>query len=566
VTPVSHPQPSVSGGRMSWAQALAGPLAGATCLWQDLDGVHRAAPPMSAPHTSTVWGWTASGGMVRLRLDGDIAYVATCAAAVTGRRGLKPWSAGDHRVDAIRPPKALDQLESLEEVVVDDVTDGAGPITFIRLGSPGERSPQSNRTNSLCPEARVRGWMAWASRGVGAIAAAPAWLIGVTLTMAVACLGAALGVIPDLAADGHLWPPAGARWPSLTIYGVAGLCTLAVGGLMWRTRNVLMRRRGTAYIIEELDARWTPEEKQSFLADVKRRFASRLDVPPVKEFDPDWDWSRDDRAHRWDERVGDLVRAFWTIRFADDRTTSNAPFVWAHWPVALAFGARAVSGRRGMELKVWQRPSFGRVGTRREVDWRAGPHTFDPTRSLEALSDVAPEVSVTEIARPARIRWESQSAYPIATSRTVEIVVLRMNREPWGPLDLPAACDENERRAVELTVRDSAGLGMPDSLEVTLREWRCLTADGVLPWQAYPALVRAAAARLTSIPMDAGVTTLVGVVAPQEITLGLGIHAGGVASGAWPAHVWPLVHRSGTTFIVPKLDLGWSSLNPSKEV
>ena len=40
---------------------MAGPLARATCLWQDLDGLHVSGPPAEAPPTSIVWGWRADG-------------------------------------------------------------------------------------------------------------------------------------------------------------------------------------------------------------------------------------------------------------------------------------------------------------------------------------------------------------------------------------------------------------------------------------------------------------------------------------------------------------------------
>lgn len=118
---------------MSWRDAVAGPLSGATCLWQDLDGVHRAAAPANAPHTSIVWAWTGSGRMIRLRLDGQTAYVASCDAAATGHP-IIPWSPQDGRVHAIRPPEAVAYLEPMRAIVVDDVGEGAGPITFLHPG------------------------------------------------------------------------------------------------------------------------------------------------------------------------------------------------------------------------------------------------------------------------------------------------------------------------------------------------------------------------------------------------------------------------------------------------
>ena len=43
-------------GRMTWAEAVAGPLAGATCLWQDLDGLQVQPAPPAVPYTSRLVG------------------------------------------------------------------------------------------------------------------------------------------------------------------------------------------------------------------------------------------------------------------------------------------------------------------------------------------------------------------------------------------------------------------------------------------------------------------------------------------------------------------------------
>lgn len=124
-------------GRMSWADAVAGPLAGATCLWQDLDGLHVASAPDEPPRTSILWGWREDALLVRLRLDGDVAYVAVhqpdghAVATV-------PWNVrpdGDGRVAASRGPSAAlgGAGAGYEQIVVDGAEDGTGPVTFIRL-------------------------------------------------------------------------------------------------------------------------------------------------------------------------------------------------------------------------------------------------------------------------------------------------------------------------------------------------------------------------------------------------------------------------------------------------
>jgi hypothetical protein len=127
-------------GRMSWADALAGPLAGATCLWQDLDGLHVESAPASPPPTSLLWGWHGDTHLVRVRLDGDIAFVAVHTVAAGGPAdgvaGVLPWAPGDHRIAAHhgRGPSAdAGGLgAAYEQIVVDGIADGVGPITFVR--------------------------------------------------------------------------------------------------------------------------------------------------------------------------------------------------------------------------------------------------------------------------------------------------------------------------------------------------------------------------------------------------------------------------------------------------
>jgi hypothetical protein len=147
---------------MSWAQAVTGPLAGATCLWQDLDGLHVEPAPAEPPPASLVWGWHGPGLLVRLRLDGDTAYVAvhdpSARPAGPGvaegngpsrksreepgsSRPTLPWSAGDHRIAASRgrgpSAEAGGPGAAYEQIVVDGIAEGVGPITFVRpVSSP----------------------------------------------------------------------------------------------------------------------------------------------------------------------------------------------------------------------------------------------------------------------------------------------------------------------------------------------------------------------------------------------------------------------------------------------
>jgi hypothetical protein len=116
---------------MNWADAIAGPLHGATCLWQDLDGLHQSAAPPQAPPTSILWAWT-STDLIRVRLDGDTAYIATQPSA--SGHPTEPWTSAPGRVAAaINHPQSGPLLNATwEQLVIHDVPHGTGPITFIR--------------------------------------------------------------------------------------------------------------------------------------------------------------------------------------------------------------------------------------------------------------------------------------------------------------------------------------------------------------------------------------------------------------------------------------------------
>jgi hypothetical protein len=128
---VSTPRAS---GRMSWTEAVAGPLAGTACLRQDLDGPHVFEAPETPPPASILWAWRAGSWLIRARLDGDTALVAVRDGA--GLVRTVPWGADDGRVAASRdraPSAGLGGVcTPYEQVVVDGADDGAAPIPFLR--------------------------------------------------------------------------------------------------------------------------------------------------------------------------------------------------------------------------------------------------------------------------------------------------------------------------------------------------------------------------------------------------------------------------------------------------
>jgi hypothetical protein len=137
----------LSGGQMTWTEAVSGPFAGCTCLWQDLDGLHVEVPPLDAPPTSIIWGWRGSSFLVRGRLDRDTAYVAVAddVTALDPDIGpvltahTVPWALDDGRMaaavgaaDAGRGPgrERWGVGARYEQIIVGGIE--TGPITFVR--------------------------------------------------------------------------------------------------------------------------------------------------------------------------------------------------------------------------------------------------------------------------------------------------------------------------------------------------------------------------------------------------------------------------------------------------
>lgn len=119
---------------MNWADAFSGPLDGCMCLWQDLDGLHVEPAPADPPPTTILWGWRGESALVRVRLDGDTAYVGVHDPATSPLTGVVPWSPSDGRVAASagRGPSMEDGGVGAryEQAIVGGLD--SGPVTFIR--------------------------------------------------------------------------------------------------------------------------------------------------------------------------------------------------------------------------------------------------------------------------------------------------------------------------------------------------------------------------------------------------------------------------------------------------
>ncbi len=376
---------------------------------------------------------------------------------------------------------------------------------------------------------------------------APEWLIAVAFTVGVALLGAALGIVPDLVEAG--WSASPRRSTILSWFGVGAVVVLAVGVLLWWQRNRVLRRRGTAYLVKETGPDWTFEDNQAFLAAVQARFAAVMHVPGPTDLGDLWTWPLDERADQWDQRLDQLVRYFWANHFNDHKDTPNALYIWAPWSVSMAFATRSMTGRRGVDFTVRQRPSYGRSGSIGAAPFSDEGHTFrrPPGRPYPLLSTGA----ISHHEHHVTLRIQPAAPGP-ASPAQILILLLRMSKNSFGPV--PASDGQGPDDRYVLDVRDAAGLGLSEAATATIHEWRYLPTSGAtVAWSDYPTLVADAAGWIcqeASAHPDA--TVLLGAVGPQEFATGLGIHA--TQRPDWPAALWPLVY--GGTFTVPKLNLG----------
>ncbi|GAA1033672.1 hypothetical protein GCM10009557_36160 [Virgisporangium ochraceum] len=386
------------------------------------------------------------------------------------------------------------------------------------------------------PDARTRVWW-WLIALPGRLVTRE-WIIAVAFTIGMASLSVAFGVVPDLAAEGWAGNP---RLPWLVGFTVVAMVFLVAGAGMWWLRNTLLHRRGTAYIVEETAPGWDPEDKRAFTAAIRSQFAAVREVPGPARLRGDWEWAFDHRAALWGERLTDLVHSFRVVYINDDPTTPNALYMWAPWPVALAFGLRTHNRNRSLNLQVRARPSFGRRGTVRAVAFTDPGHTFgDPGGTQQP-----PAGTITVREYPVRLRVEPAGAGP-----PVVVLLLRTSDLPFGPLP-----SEPHGGTPTLSVTDGATLNLPGDALATVHEWVYQPVGQTIDWVEFPAVVASAAAWIRDrADVADGSSLLLGALLPQEVAVGIGIVAARTPN--WPAHLWPMMHDPARGLVVVRLDLG----------
>lgn len=135
-------------GRLPWQQVHP-KLAGCTCTWADLDGLHEEPAenlsPIDAPITTHLWAWNHQQ-LWRIRIDGTDTITASLDLVTTPDSGPQPhaelvevterqaptWPDNEYRV-------AVDAHWRGRTVTLYEVT-RLMPLTFARLvPRPGER-------------------------------------------------------------------------------------------------------------------------------------------------------------------------------------------------------------------------------------------------------------------------------------------------------------------------------------------------------------------------------------------------------------------------------------------
>lgn len=420
------------------------------------------------------------------------------------------------------------------------------------------------------------------------------WLISALFAAATLFVGAAAGALPgalDEARGSHgswstwsMWLTAGFR--------AAGTALLAIAVWRWSRGGKIRRLRGTAYIVYEEAERWRPEDKQIVLAEIGAGFDKVLEILGPRELGFDWYWrAAGHTAPQWDRRVEELVSSFRAVHHTDDHGTPNAVFVWAPWPVAMAFGARASARGRNVPLNVRQRPS--NAGTRgRQPRLTDVAHDFLGTRNEPSLQVVAPSLvaahlpgAVTVTVRPlgapdrdhgGHVRGGSHRATVRDNPYSLLLLVVRITHGPVGPIDI----ELGRTGAFELEVAESLAVHSlpPGPQPIPVAEWRLEAQDagpgrapGELPWAAFPSAIAEIAGWVAGqAAAHQAKVVLLATRMPQELGVGLGIQlrqrSWDLAAGhRWPERMYPAIYAGDSRrLIVPDLRLGADSV-PSQQ-
>lgn len=414
------------------------------------------------------------------------------------------------------------------------------------------------------------------------------WVTAVLFATATALLSGFLALVPGAIdnALAHGWAGHGQAVTSWSGIGclLAGAAALGAGAWRWRTRAFILAERGTAYVIDEIAGQWQHEEKESVLADIRAGFARTLLVPGPGALGASWRWQADSGgAAHWDERVDELVQAFWAVHHNDDQVTRNAVFTWAPWPVAVAFAARATARRRGLVLNVRQRPSYG-AGPRQELRLTDPAHDFLRDRTQARLEDVSASHQVTLLherlmlaIRPFGMKNMARPPDPPAPGPVARgagqgqaepapplLLLVRVTGGAIGPIGMNLAATPPVTMHASANLLRTRAVLAAGTHQVDVAEWRLtstVTPVPPLPWAAFPAV----AGQIMDWIIDTARehphrVVLLAARMPQELAVGLGIQLA-LRARAWPRQVYPVYWVGPDVgLVVPRLRLGRDSV------
>ncbi len=333
----------------------------------------------------------------------------------------------------------------------------------------------------------------------------------------------------------------------------------------------LLTCRGTAYVVDSPAQDWHPELKDAFLQGARSEFADVVNVPGPTGLTT-WGWPRDNRAKQWSAAVDDLVLSSRTIWANDDPATPNSVVCWAWWAVAMAWASRLSVADRGLKLSIRQRPSRGGEGRIDVPDWAQTDHTFATVTSIGlALGTVcspraavlhlhdAPSPIATESVDPAAPVDSARMAIAAGAPVPVRVLLVRMTHQEWSDL---TPTDDSGPVEVHLDNRSGQPWAAGES-RVEFHEWRCLRPPGAMhAWQTYPQLVHEITEWIADTADPHGLNFL-GMLVPQEVGLGIGIHVARRSPSQWPTQLWPIIPPTikHPTLLVPGLSLDWTSMH-----
>lgn len=476
------------------------------------------------------------------------------------------------RLTALSAPDREDLLFPFDEVRNDEHTVvGARALGWLEpLGRPFECPVMlsSDSEKSRWWNRRPPFWCAFTSR----LARSDSWL-GLVFTLANVFLSASLGLVLGLTQ--HDSPVSWVVRLGAGM-GLVGALLLVLGFEGWKRRGQLRHEAGTAYVVDEQAETWTQEAKSNFGAKLREEFLTTLTVPGPGRMDLSWRWSLNALdAPRWGSHVDRLVHAFWSVHLNDREDTHNCVFVWAWWPVALSFGSRATFGRRGLSLRVGRRPSFGRQGHIYGTGSPAIGHLFswpehsEPPEHSNAAdganhpTELKKKMAFTVAGGGAQTQPPTDEEF----SWRIRVLLVRMTNTNFDR-DTITVMDRSNEKMVAAAFRsvEDAGIG------VSFAEFTMLPPDGAMhhAWETVPSLAVAATRWVAAQPVEEQTITLLGMLVPPEVAVGMGILAAAPSGGGvpeWPKHLWPLVwDDSQGHFIVPGLDIGFKTFNSSTKV